>query len=186
MISSLDFLKGTRYENQSDFFKMHTEATEKRFMEELKIDPKNISNTDPKLINRLGVCFYGRVYSYSPPNDDILYDPELSNTIATWGNVSGDADCFPIACGWFKIAADKGNANAMFNLGICYYEGNGDDEPDQDDTDVWRAFYWFGQAAKHGQKDAIEMLKSRADFNGGKPPDTETDPSGKRWQRYDY
>ena len=53
----------------------------------------------------------------------------------------------------FKVAAEKGDAIAQFNLGLSYYHGNG---VPQDNT---QAVYWYREAAEQGHPDAKEILE---------------------------
>ena len=54
---------------------------------------------------------------------------------------------------YWKIAAQKGNATAMYNLGMCYRWGDYGEyiEPEQ-------ALYWFKEAAKHGDEKSGELI----------------------------
>ena len=54
---------------------------------------------------------------------------------------------------WFKKGAEKGLAEAQFNLGICYAKGEGV----QQDYDT--AIKWIKQAAEQGHENAIKALK---------------------------
>ena len=49
-----------------------------------------------------------------------------------------------MAVTWYRRAADQGYAQAQYNLGICYSNGQG---VEQDHT---VAFTWFSQAADQG------------------------------------
>ena len=49
---------------------------------------------------------------------------------------------------WFRSAADQGNADAQYNLGVMYDEGQG---VPQDDTE---ALQWYRRAADQGNADA--------------------------------
>jgi hypothetical protein len=46
-------------------------------------------------------------------------------------------------------AAELGNVHALFNLGICYSDGDGIE------MDIKKAFDWFAKAADHGDKTAM-------------------------------
>ena len=48
--------------------------------------------------------------------------------------------------------AEKGNAEAQFELGFCYYSGDGVLQ------DLEKGVYWFQKAADQGQKKAQFML----------------------------
>ena len=58
---------------------------------------------------------------------------------------------------WYKLAADKGDAEAMFNIGVLYVNGNGVTR------DYKEAMKWFELAANKGvaeAKSALADLKS--------------------------
>ena len=57
------------------------------------------------------------------------------------------------AVDWYRKAADVGDPNAQFNLGYCYWTGDGVKK----DTD--EAVKWFRKAAEQGNALAIETLK---------------------------
>ena len=50
---------------------------------------------------------------------------------------------------WFRKAADQGDAKAQFNLGECYYIGNGVPEDDV------KAYMWFNLSSVQGNKAGI-------------------------------
>jgi TPR repeat protein len=52
------------------------------------------------------------------------------------------------AAGWFRKAADQGNADAQFSLGSMYYSGQG---VKKDDTETLR---WWRKAAAQGEAHA--------------------------------
>lgn len=49
---------------------------------------------------------------------------------------------------WYRKAADQGDAQAQYNLGIAYDQGNGVRH------DVTEAFHWFLRAAERGHAEA--------------------------------
>ena len=51
---------------------------------------------------------------------------------------------------WFRLAADHGNAEAQYNLGVRYYEGLGVPK------DYVRAYMWHNLATGRGFKLAAE------------------------------
>ena len=53
----------------------------------------------------------------------------------------------------FKVAAEKGDAIAQFNLGLSYYHGKGVLQ------DYAQAVYWYRKAAEQGHPDAKEILE---------------------------
>ena len=54
---------------------------------------------------------------------------------------------------WYRLAADRGNADAQCNLGQMYYEGEGVPQ------DYNEAVNWFQLAADQGNGDAQEALR---------------------------
>ena len=56
---------------------------------------------------------------------------------------------------WFRRAADRGHAGAMYNLAICYASGQG---IDKDETE---AVKWFRASAAKGNPRAMAALSSR-------------------------
>jgi hypothetical protein len=167
-----------------DFYVFARKSRFEHFLKELGETEDSIETAKPSNQNRLGVMYYEKVYSYESPNKDILNDENLSDFIGTYGNVSGDAFYFEDAVKWFEKAARRGDANAMFNLGICYLEGNGDDCPYEDETCTWRASWWFQKARDLGHKDAKKILKTPAMAGDDVP--AECPPDGKRIRRYSY
>ncbi|HLH97048.1 MAG TPA: tetratricopeptide repeat protein [Xanthobacteraceae bacterium] len=59
---------------------------------------------------------------------------------------------YPAALRWFTSAADKGNANAEFNIGFMYKNGTGVPQ------DYARAILWFRAAAAKGNVPALDRL----------------------------
>lgn len=55
---------------------------------------------------------------------------------------------------YFQIAAQKGYSEAQFLLGYCYENGLGAKDPD-----IEKAKYWYNEAAKQDEEDAIDALK---------------------------
>ena len=51
---------------------------------------------------------------------------------------------------WYTLAAEQGDADAQFNLGLMYYNGQGVPQ------DYVRAHMWFNLSASTGDEDAIE------------------------------
>lgn len=54
---------------------------------------------------------------------------------------------------WFALAAESGHAQAQFNLGICYYNGEGVLENESE------AVKWLKKSAEQGDEQAIEILR---------------------------
>lgn len=55
---------------------------------------------------------------------------------------------------WWKRAADQGHVGAQFNLGLMYERGVGMPR------DPHQAYFWFSEAAKHGDIQAKNKLKA--------------------------
>ncbi|MEZ5828970.1 MAG: tetratricopeptide repeat protein [Hyphomicrobiales bacterium] len=70
------------------------------------------------------------------------------------------------AVDWYRKAADKGQASAMFNLGKYYY----------DKKDPKQAARWFEMAAEAGQVEALTALGSMHLHGEGGDPKTHRRP----------
>ncbi len=89
---------------------------------------------DPVAQNGLGVMYYtGEAISKGPSGQVLNNDPEL-------------------AAGWFFRAAEQGYADAQFNLGLMYANGEGVEQ------DMSRAVELFKKAAEQGHVDAQNNL----------------------------
>lgn len=89
---------------------------------------------DPVAQNALGVMYYtGEAISKSPSGQMLNNDPEL-------------------ATGWFFRAAEQGYADAQFNLGLMYANGEGVEK------DMAQAVELFKKAAEQGHVDAQNNL----------------------------
>jgi TPR repeat protein len=55
----------------------------------------------------------------------------------------------------YRLAADKGHAQAHFNLGVYYANGTGVA------NDKLEAVKWWGLATDHGNADAVAALRPR-------------------------
>lgn len=58
----------------------------------------------------------------------------------------------------YQDAAEQGDADAQFNLGVCYDKGQG---VPRDDAE---ALKWICRAAEQGHADAFNLLVQKADF----------------------
>ena len=76
------------------------------------------------------------------------------------GNIT-DEDAMMEAFRWFKKSAQKGNADAMFDLGICYSRGEGTEE------DAVMAFAWCKKAAENGVINAMNWVGGFYDSGSG-------------------
>ena len=89
---------------------------------------------DPKAQNELGVMYYtGEAVSKNIAGQVLDNDPEL-------------------AAGWFYRAAEQGYADAQFNLGLMYANGEGVE------ADTSKAVELFMKAAEQGNIDAQNNL----------------------------
>lgn len=59
------------------------------------------------------------------------------------------------ACYYYEMAAEKGDADAMFNAGMCYRWGEGGVY-----VDIDKAMYWFKKAAANGHDNAREIVEN--------------------------
>ena len=55
---------------------------------------------------------------------------------------------------WYRKAAEQGVAAAQYNLGVCYYKGEGVSQ------DYVQAVSWWCKAAEQGHSLAIEYLNN--------------------------
>src|SRR2546421_93529 len=71
-------------------------------------------------------------------NDALLYEKETENV--------------ENAFYWYQKAAGNGNDVAMYNLAICYENGEGTEK------NLEKAFYWYQKAAENGNDVAMNNL----------------------------
>ena len=62
---------------------------------------------------------------------------------------------------WYRKAADQGDANAQFHLGLMYFRGSGVPQ------DYAEAAAWYRKAADQGQADALASLRYMPTFGQG-------------------
>lgn len=81
-------------------------------------------------------------------------DPVAQNRIGElyYHALAGEVRDFDRAFRWFTLAADQGNPDAQFNLGVLYQFGQG--VP----VDPAKAVFWYRQAAQAGQPNALNNL----------------------------
>lgn len=102
--------------------------------EKFKALMENARAGDPAAQNGLGVMYYtGEAVSKTPSGQVLDNDPEL-------------------AAGWFFRAAEQGYADAQFNLGLLYINGEGVPQ------DIPHAVELFQKAAEQGHVDAQNNL----------------------------
>lgn len=102
--------------------------------EKFKALMENAKAGDPVAQNGLGVMYYtGEAVSKTPSGQVLDNDPEL-------------------AAGWFFRAAEQGYADAQFNLGLLYINGEGVPQ------DIAHAVELFQKAAEQGHVDAQNNL----------------------------
>ena len=70
-----------------------------------------------------------------------------------YNNGQGVPQDYQEAARWYRKAAEQGNANAQYNLGIMYYNGRGVPEDDSE------AVRWFKKAAAQGYANAKKTLQ---------------------------
>ena len=61
----------------------------------------------------------------------------------------------------YRAAAERGNAEAQYNLGLCYEKGDGVEE------NYYQAVYWYKKAAERGYIDAQFNLGVCYDYGKG-------------------
>jgi len=102
----------------------------------------------------LGLHYYnqGKGHSYLDSKDYScnrkLSDPACADSLCIHELIkdSGQSDdkCLRDALKWFKMAAELGNIEAQYYLGLCYGRGEGVSH------DLTEAFRWYLAAAEHG------------------------------------
>ena len=60
---------------------------------------------------------------------------------------------YETAAEWFRKAAEQGNADAQYNLGMCYQEWKGVEQS------FSKAEEWYTKAAQQGHQGAINRLE---------------------------
>lgn len=68
------------------------------------------------------------------------------------GKSAYEAGNYQVAASQFKLAADNGNADAMFHLGLCYHDGFGVEK------DANEAVKWYQKAVNGGNAEAQAYL----------------------------
>jgi len=101
-----------------------------------------------------------------------VIDTEYSAYLEKWIKfipfINDDADCdYPPGANddYHDEAAEKGDAEAQYNLGFCYYVGRGVSE------DYEKAFYWYTKAAERGHAEAQHCLGLCYAYGEGVPKD---------------
>lgn len=90
---------------------------------------------------------------------------EDSEELLRRGIACYDAESYEEAVSWFHRAADKGNTEAMWRLGACYFTGNGVTES------YVEAASWFLRAADNGNTEAMWRLGNCYYYGWGVPKD---------------
>lgn len=79
----------------------------------------------------------------------------MTNIAATYHNGDfGITKNYTEAVKWWKKAAEQGDAYAEYQLGYCYWEGEGVPQ------NMEKAQFWFKKAADQGYEDAIKVLEN--------------------------
>jgi len=60
---------------------------------------------------------------------------------------------YTLAANWFRMAAERGDSNSQFNLGVMYEFGNGVHQ------DINRAIRWYHLAAQQEHVEAMGVLR---------------------------
>ncbi|MDG2286187.1 MAG: tetratricopeptide repeat protein, partial [Alphaproteobacteria bacterium] len=68
------------------------------------------------------------------------------------GYAADEAGDFTEAAKWYRKAAEQGNADAQFNLGVMYYNGDGVTQ------DYVEAAKWYRKVAEQGDAEAQNKL----------------------------
>lgn len=66
---------------------------------------------------------------------------------------------------WYRLAADKGHADAQLNMGVMYFEGLGVSKDPQESVK------WYVKAAEQGEAMALYNLGQMYLLGQGIPPD---------------
>lgn len=85
-------------------------------------------------------------------------EPTTAKEMLMKGVEAYEKENYVEAVKWFRKAAEKGDADAQFLLGMCYLNGKGVEQ------DIIDAGGWLGKAANQGHKKAKELLN---EFVGG-------------------
>lgn len=97
---------------------------------------------------------------------NLLEDPK---TICSFGQMAYDGDGveqdFVKAAGWYRIAADQGNARAQHNLALMYESGEGVSH------DLAEAAKWYRMAADQGNAGSQNNLAALYESGEGMPQD---------------
>ena len=110
-----------------------------------------------KIILFLGVFYAGLVSAQGIEADinAIIEKAKTGNANAqyTLGSYyylgsNGVEQSYSKAAYWLERAAEQGDSDAQFNLGVCYDEGNGVEQS------YSKAAYWYERAAEQGNSNA--------------------------------
>ena len=80
----------------------------------------------------------------------------------------------PEAFKWYLQAAENGNMNAQYNVGICYEYGKGVE------IDLDKAIEWYTKAADLGHEKAKKALEELQSQNSGESPSVQNSGTGLR------
>ena len=108
---------------------------------------------NPKAVYKLGNCYInGRGVEKSEEKAVELWleaaEQDYDEAYYQLGVTSFEDEAYGDAVEWFQKAARKGNAKALYNLGICYSNGYGVEKSDAKASEVWL------KAAEMGYADA--------------------------------
>ena len=98
-------------------------------------------------------CCIGQVRADpAKPRENPAKPKEDSAEYLIKGKACFDSRSFKEAVSWFRLAADRGNAEAMCRLGRCYYWGKGVAKSQEE------AVSWFRRAADKGNAEGMGWL----------------------------
>jgi TPR repeat protein len=86
---------------------------------------------------------------------------DLGNVCRWDGVVRGGVDDRKESVKWYTMAAEQGNADAQFWLGICYRQGEGVDRDEKE------GFKWLTKSAEQGNADAQFCLGNCYEYGSG-------------------
>ena len=114
-----------------------------------------------KIILFLGVFYAGLVSAQGIEADinAIIEKAKTGNVNAQYTlgryyflGLNGVEQSYSKAAYWWEKAAEQGNSSAQYNIGACYYNGDGVEKSKT------KAIYWFRKACNNFEEKACEVL----------------------------
>ena len=114
-----------------------------------------------KIILFLGVFYAGLVSAQGIEADinAIIEKAKTGNVNAQYTlgryyflGLNGVEQSYSKAAYWWEKAAEQGNSSAQYNIGACYYNGDGVEKSKT------KAIYWFRKACNNFEDKACEVL----------------------------